>query len=295
MQCEQFRELISAYIEQSIAPPLAAKMEEHAAGCRTCRTELEDVQQVWRMMSEVRLVEPPASLHARIMQEVADRAPATPALRWWELAWRPRFAFAAAAVLMVAALILWSRNVQTDAIALSVVTSAGSPVAPIKATALPARFEPFRVETGHLRWMLKMSASIPTAIEVSTETQPVWSGVVGRETTLVLPQVPSASVLAVQVRWDDGNVLRAWLPVELAQEERRPVLILRSKSIEETLSAISRAYAAPLVLVGEADPLTRVNLETTGVALSEMLKELAEKLNLEISRAEDGTTVLTAR
>lgn len=296
MRCEQFRELMSAYIEHSIEPPLAAKMEEHVAVCSACRAALEDLRHLWQMMAQAQPVEAPASLHARIMQEVYAKAPATPALRWWELAWRPRFAFAAAAVLVLVSLVLWSRNVQTDAVALSIVTSSGKPVAPVKSAVLPARFEPFRTDTGELQWMLKLSAAIPTAAEVSIGTRPVWNGVVGREEVIVLPRVPvDAPVLAVRVNWDNGSALRAWLPAEVAVDERKPAMVLTEKSIDDALAAIARAYGVPLVLVGEADPLTRVSIQSTGVALSDMLEELAKKLNLEISRAEDGTTVLTAR
>lgn len=295
MRCEQFRELISAYIERSIAPPLAAKMDEHAAACEACRTELEDVQQLWQMMAEAKRVEPPASLHDRIMQEVYASVPATPAVRWWELAWRPRFAFAAAAVLVVLALVLWSRNMQTDAIALSVVSGGGSPVIPVPTGVLPVRFEPFRTENGDLRWMVRLSASRPTSVEVIAGTQSVWSGTVTQDTTAVLPATPQGAVLDVRVGWDGSNRLRAWLPSEISEEQRKPILVLKQRSIEETLAQIARAYGVPLVLVGETDALTRVDLESAGVTLDTMLRELAKRLNIEISRAGDGTTVLTAR
>ena len=295
MRCEQFRELISAYIEQSIAPPLAAKMEEHATGCPSCHAELEDVRALWKMMAEARRVEPPVTLHARIMQEVNAAVPAAPSLRWWELAWRPRFAFAAAAVLAVVALVLWSRNVQTDAIALSVVSGGGSPVTPANTSVLPLRFEPFRAERGDLRWVLKLNALQPTAVEVTSGAQILWSGLVVKETLLVLPAPSNAHVLEIGVSWDNGNALRAWLPAEVSSSDTRPVLLLKDKSIEETLSRIAQAYGVPLVLVGDADPLTRVNLRSSGVSLEQMLRKLADELKLEISRAEDGTTVLTAR
>ncbi len=295
MRCEQFRELISAYIERSIAPPLAAKMEEHAARCSSCRTELEDVRMLWQMMAEVQPVKPPDSLHASIMQEVYARVSAAPSLHWWDLAWRPRFAFAAAAVLAILALVLWSQNLRTDAIALSVVSSGGSPVTPVKTRILPLRFEPFRAEQGELRWMLKLNAPQPTMVEVASGTQTVWHGLVARETPVVLPMSPGTSVLEVRVTWDNGSVLRAWLPAELSLQDSMPVLVVKEKTVEETLSRIAGAYSVPLVLIGEADPLTRVSLRSTGVALDEMLEKVAAELKLEISRAEDGTTVLTAR
>ncbi|MGQ9541330.1 MAG: anti-sigma factor family protein [Armatimonadota bacterium] len=296
MRCEQFEELISAYIEHSIAPPLAAKMEEHAERCPACRAQLQGVQSLWEMMAEAPRVEPPASLHARIMREVDARVPVAPALRWWEIAWRPRFAFAAAAVLLLVAFILWPRDTgTTGAIALSVVSGGGSPVAPLKNALLPLRFEPFRVDTGELRWMVKVNTQLPTAIEMFSGRQKVWSGIVDGETVVVLPSSPQAPMLAVRVVWDDSNVLQAWLPSELAQDEQKPVMVLRQASIEQTLSRVAQAYGVPLALVGEADPLTRVNLESTGVTLNEMLQRLAEELHLQVSRAEDGITVLTAR
>ncbi|GIV15534.1 MAG: hypothetical protein KatS3mg022_0969 [Armatimonadota bacterium] len=278
-----------------MASPLAAKMDEHAAGCASCRAELEDVQRLWQMMAEAKRVEPPDSLHARIMQEVYASVSASPIPRWWELAWRPRFAFAAAAVLVVLALVMWSRNMQTDAIALSVISSGGSPVTPAATSVLPVRFEPFLTDNGALRWMLKMNASHPTSVEVIAGARTVWRGSVAGDTTAVLPAVPQGTTLDVRVVWDSGNTLRAWLPAEISQEQRKPALVLRGRSVEETLAHIARAYGVPLVLVGGTDPLTRVNLESTGVTLDEMLRKLAEKLNLEISRAEDGITVLTAR
>ncbi len=296
MRCEQFEELISAYIERSIAPALATKMDEHMAQCSACRTRLQDVQALWRMMESAPRVEPPLSLHARIMQEVENRVPGVPAVRWWDLAWRPRFAFAVAAVLMLVALFLWTRGVNdTGAIALSVVPEGGSPVAPLKNTPLPVRFEPFRADTGDLRWMLRLDAPSATTVQVFAGTQSVWSGIVEKETVVVLPASSHTSALGVRVVWDGSGALTAWLPSDIAEAERKPVMVLRQASIEDTLSHVAQAYGVPLVLIGDADSLTRVNLESTGVALDEMLRRLAQSLHLEISRAEDGTTVLTAR
>lgn len=296
MRCEQFQELISAYIEHSITPPLAAKMEEHAERCSVCRAQLQDVQSLWRMMARAKRVEPPVALHARIMQEVDAKVPILPAPRWWELAWRPRFAFAMAAVLALVALVWWHGGTeQKGAIALSVVPEGVSPVAPLNSTLLPIRFEPFRADTGEVRWMLKVRTQSPTTVEVSLGARRVWSGIVSGETTVVLPSSPQLAVLAVRVAWDGSNTLYACLPLEMASQEQKPVLVVRQASIEQTLSRIALAYGVPLALVGEADPLTRVSLVSTGVTLNEMLQKLAEELHLQASRAEDGTTVLTAR
>jgi hypothetical protein len=296
MRCEQFRELISAYIERSVAPPLAERMEQHASSCDACRAALEGVEAVWQMMARASRVEPPALLHERIMQEVTARIPIAPTVRWWELAWRPRFAFAAAAVLIVFAVGLWSyRQVTTDAIALSVVSTGSNPVSRVSEGMLPVRIERLRSDNGDLRWMLRCSPARPTNVAVTVGAQTVWSGTIGQETLVMLPDAPKASVLNVQVTWHGDSMLRAWLPETVLHGDRKPVLLLREKSIEQTLAQVAQAYGVPLVLVGETNPLTRVNLESIGVSLEEMLSKLSEKLKLEISRAEDGTIVLTAR
>lgn len=296
MRCEQFRELISAYIEREMEAPLAAKMEEHAAQCLSCRVELQEVRQLWEMMSQMERVEPPAGLHDRIVQEVYARAPIAPRLRWWELAWRPRFAFAAAAAVALLALLLWSRQTPTDAIALSVISGGAAPVSRVDLDAVPVRFERFITENGSTRWMVWLRAvSQPAPVKVLLGEQTLWSGTVHQERNVALPALPASEVQQVSVVWGGRSVLKAWLPAEVASEPGLPVLLIRQRSIEETLAQLARAYRVPLVLVGETDPLTRVDLQSGGVALERLLRELAEKLNLEISRAEDGTTVLTAR
>lgn len=276
--------------------PLAAKMEEHAAQCPSCRAELQEVQQLWQMMAQMERVEPPAGLHDRIVQEVYARAPIAPRLRWWELAWRPRFAFAAAAAVALLALLLWSRQTPTDAIALSVVSGGAAPVSRVDLDAVPVRFERFITENGSTRWMVWLRAvSPPAPVKVLLGEQTLWTGTVHQDRNVALPASPAGEVQQVSVVWGGRSVLKAWLPAEIASEPGLPVLLIRQRSLEETLAQLARAYRVPLVLVGETDPLTRVDLQSGGVALERLLRELAEKLNLEISRAEDGTTVLTAR
>lgn len=276
--------------------PLAAKMEEHAAHCPSCRVELQEVQQLWQMMAQMERVELPPGVHDRIMQEVYARVPAVPRLRWWELAWRPRFAFAAAAAVALLALLLWSRQTPTDAITLSVVSSGTAPVSRVNLDAVPVRFERFATESGDTRWILWLRAtSLPTTVKVMVGEQTLWTGTVHQERNVALPAPPAGEVQRVSVVWGERSALKAWLPAEVAPEPGLPVLLVRQRSIEETLAQLARAYRVPLVLVGETDPLTRVDLQSGGVPLKRLLRELAEKLNLEISRADDGTTVLTAR
>lgn len=294
MRCEQFRELISAYIERSIAPPLAAKMDEHAAQCESCRAEREDVERLWRLMASAERVEPPVSLHARIMQEL-DRRTAAPPLRWWELAWRPRFAFAAAAALMLVALAVWWRHEPSqESIALSVVPSQEPTIARPNDGEVSVRFEALTTDSGRTRWVLRLQTAQPFSGRVVVNEQEVWQGIVSGEASLILPESPHRP-LALRVEGTKGNHIYAWLPTSVAREVPRVAIQWQEASIEETMRRIAQTYGVPIVVAGQPDPLTRVSIESQGVTLDELCRALADRLGLRVSRLSDGSTVFAAR
>ncbi|MCX7925966.1 MAG: zf-HC2 domain-containing protein [Fimbriimonadales bacterium] len=70
MHCEQVRNLLNDYIEGSVSGAIRDRLEAHLERCAECRRELQFMQSIWRGLSEMPEVAPPADLHARIMTHV---------------------------------------------------------------------------------------------------------------------------------------------------------------------------------------------------------------------------------
>jgi len=70
MRCEQVRSLLNDYCEGSLSEAMRERVEAHLRGCAACQREVQFVQAIWRRLSAMPEVAPPADLHARIMTHV---------------------------------------------------------------------------------------------------------------------------------------------------------------------------------------------------------------------------------
>ncbi|HKV05897.1 MAG TPA: zf-HC2 domain-containing protein [Candidatus Acidoferrales bacterium] len=101
MKCEEIEKGIIAYMDGRADSGERRDVEEHLAGCASCRTRLEEFRKVWSALDEVPAVEPTFGFDARVRQRVS----AEPPRRWFELLVpQPRLAFSAVLLL---ALTLW--------------------------------------------------------------------------------------------------------------------------------------------------------------------------------------------
>ena len=64
MNCEQYEELFTGWMNKELSPAEHEKLEQHLEGCAGCREELATMKQMWEMMSEVETPEP--SAHMRV-------------------------------------------------------------------------------------------------------------------------------------------------------------------------------------------------------------------------------------
>lgn len=64
MNCEQYEELFTGFMNKDLSPAEQVKLEQHLEGCGGCREELATMKQMWEMMGEVKAPEP--SAHMRI-------------------------------------------------------------------------------------------------------------------------------------------------------------------------------------------------------------------------------------
>jgi anti-sigma-K factor RskA len=121
MNCDETSELLAAYALDALSPDEASAVERHLEGCRRHDAELRELREgVAAIALAAAGREPPPELRARLLaafeaEAVAAPVPLRPAERM--RIWRPTttFAYAAAAVLIVAlaGLLAWNIVLQT--------------------------------------------------------------------------------------------------------------------------------------------------------------------------------------
>ncbi|CCW35817.1 Putative zinc-finger [Chthonomonas calidirosea] len=104
MQCQDALELFSDYVSGDMDKALQAAFEAHLQQCPSCREGMQGFRQVWADLDRLPSVEPPPSLHERILAKLDEK----PLQRQqpklfgsWQLLWRPQVLAAAALVLIV--------------------------------------------------------------------------------------------------------------------------------------------------------------------------------------------------
>jgi anti-sigma factor RsiW len=117
MKCEDVEMELMAYMDGRAKPADQIQVEEHLAGCATCRTRVAEFRGVWGVLDEMPGVEPSFGFDARVRARVAAEPRPRP---WFGFFLEPRLAVAA--VLLVA-MTVWvariptNRSVSTPAVA----------------------------------------------------------------------------------------------------------------------------------------------------------------------------------
>ncbi|MBI3951439.1 MAG: zf-HC2 domain-containing protein [Acidobacteria bacterium] len=71
MNCEQFENLMSDYLDETLSPSLRRQCAEHVIECQNCHGLLNDVQAAVHLCAEAGPVEPLTDISARILQATA--------------------------------------------------------------------------------------------------------------------------------------------------------------------------------------------------------------------------------
>lgn len=104
MLCERAEELYSDYIDGTIQKSLVVPLESHLKECANCRTQVEELRRVWRVLDEAPVVEPPADFREEVWRRIDAAAQVRqprPRPSWRALFTRPALGWAAAALLLV--------------------------------------------------------------------------------------------------------------------------------------------------------------------------------------------------
>jgi predicted anti-sigma-YlaC factor YlaD len=104
MLCKRAEELYSDYIDGTIQKSLRVPLESHLQECAHCRTQVDELRRVWKVLDVAPVVEPPADFREEVWRRI-DAAEQVrqprPRLSWRALFTRPVLGWAAAALLLV--------------------------------------------------------------------------------------------------------------------------------------------------------------------------------------------------
>lgn len=72
MDCSQFSDLLSDYLEGSLSPPLMQAMKDHWEKCPTCQKELTLEGRLNQALRAGKLKEPPANFTNRLIEKISE-------------------------------------------------------------------------------------------------------------------------------------------------------------------------------------------------------------------------------
>ena len=97
MNCERYETQLLAYLDGRATEAQRHEVDLHLLACAACRTRVEEYGRLWNVLDEAPAVEPSLHFDARLRQRIA----AEPRRTWLSWLPAPRFAFAAAALLVL--------------------------------------------------------------------------------------------------------------------------------------------------------------------------------------------------
>ncbi len=293
MTCDQFEELISSLVDGSCDPALAAIARRHSEGCTACSTALSDVSALYR-----RLQAAPRPVVPDLVTQVRTRIDAETVRKrqWTKRAWP---AFAAAAALLVAAVLLQPAGRTVVQLTLLEASSGGS----TRPAGTP-QLERMTAADGTQGWLLRIPAS-QTATTVTLQktdqdssSRIVFQGVTESDLPLVLPNVRTTEghSTAVQIRMRRGNgetVL--WVPASNGLADQRRSLSMRNVTVAQLLREVSATWGVPIRYLGTPDRALRLNVTVRHADAHTVLQQIAEQTGLTLSRQADGLFDLSSR
>ncbi len=70
MACQDYQQLLSAYIDDALSETEAGQLENHLDSCESCRQELGDLKDTILMLQSLDEVEPPAEFHQKLCRRL---------------------------------------------------------------------------------------------------------------------------------------------------------------------------------------------------------------------------------
>lgn len=259
MQHEQVAENLSAYVEGSLSPAMAAAIENHLRECADCFIEATALRRVYELLdSPAAVVEPPSTFHADTMRRIRvaqrERAIAAPRIPFWRRPILAGFGAVTAALVLLAVY----NNIPSGLDG----SRAGYTI-PVKETVITLTYgggqsRQVRLDASRLG---NPSAGLAVASVVNgVSSQPMGAGS-GR--IVVSPAAPGDVVEVTLAPVASGAAAepRGWTVFIPSADAPAASPMLETPTVREALAAVSRANAVPIVapsaaLARAAQPLS---------------------------------------
>ena len=87
MECREAEDLLGAYLDGELEPPVSTSVRDHADTCATCRQRLANLESIGRMVRRAPYYQAPAGLRARSYTAEYDRRRRPTGSRGQRLRW----------------------------------------------------------------------------------------------------------------------------------------------------------------------------------------------------------------
>ncbi len=293
MHCEQVKSLLNEYCEGILSEAMRERVEAHLRGCAACQREAQFTRAIWRGLSALPEVAPPADLHARIMTHVRANTRAREA--------HQRFAFwrwAGAAAVAAGLFVMGFFAAQSDGVQAAFGFNAQRK--PAVETPQPVQagvFLQYRATTDgarapvlEARMNREADAELRYTPDSKERTEPilVWSGRLQPGKTVEIPLqtlLHTSGERVLTLRWTLERQSRVlYVPAGYPQA-KLATLRLQAK-LSDALRQIASAYQTPIEWVPNGDePL--VVLDVQDAPIEEALQKLLVGSNYTVRRQGD--------
>ncbi len=288
MRCEQVRNLLNEYIEGSVSGAMRDRLEAHLEGCVECRRELQLMQAIWRGLSAMPEIEPPADLHARIMTHVRANARTREAQQRVAF-WR----WAGAAAVAAGLFLLGFFAAQSDGV--QAAFGFGGKSKPALETPQPvlagvfieyrATEEGVRLPVLEARMNRAATAELRHALSSLNETKLVWRGTLqpGKTVEIPLQTLLQNSSERVLTLWWSVEGQRRVLFVPAGYPPAKIASIRLQAKLSDALRQLASVYQTPIEWVPNGEePL--VVLDVQDAPLEDALRQLLVGSNYTLTR-----------
>ena len=95
MECNEYQELISAYVDGMLSPQEEKRLKQHLEVCKQCKSHYEAMVQMTKACEQIKEVELPNGFHERLMERLKDEEKLT---RHTVLKWHRKWQYTGALV-----------------------------------------------------------------------------------------------------------------------------------------------------------------------------------------------------